>query len=196
MEFEAAFTKGITAEGLMQAPTGIAIYSVPDYVVKAANPFFLEMVDRDEKGLIGIPLFDAFPEARSNIRPLLDSVRETGKAYYGKELKIALRRKGKVENAFFSFLYQPLKRGDGSLEAIMVVAHEVTPHIIARRELRESEERFRLMVYKSPIPMTILRGQDLQIELPRLAQASSIRLRRVEPLDDSLESVFDYLVEG
>ena len=37
--------------------------------------------------------------------------------------------------------------------------------------------------------------QDLQIELPRLAQASRISLRRVEPLDDSLESVFGYLVE-
>jgi ABC-2 type transport system ATP-binding protein len=36
---------------------------------------------------------------------------------------------------------------------------------------------------------------DLQIELPRLAQAERIRLRRVEPLDDSLESVFGYLVE-
>ena len=37
---------------------------------------------------------------------------------------------------------------------------------------------------------------DLQVELPRLAQAERIRLRRVEPLDDSLESVFGYLVEG
>ena len=37
---------------------------------------------------------------------------------------------------------------------------------------------------------------DLQIELPRLAQAESISLRRVEPLDDSLESVFGYLVES
>jgi len=36
---------------------------------------------------------------------------------------------------------------------------------------------------------------DLQIELPRLAQRESIGLRRVEPLDDSLESVFGYLVE-
>jgi ABC-2 type transport system ATP-binding protein len=36
---------------------------------------------------------------------------------------------------------------------------------------------------------------DVQIELPRLAQAQGIRLRRVEPLDDSLESVFGYLVE-
>jgi ABC-2 type transport system ATP-binding protein len=37
--------------------------------------------------------------------------------------------------------------------------------------------------------------RDLQIELPRLAQAAAISLRRVEPLDDSLESVFGYLVE-
>jgi ABC-2 type transport system ATP-binding protein len=37
---------------------------------------------------------------------------------------------------------------------------------------------------------------DLQLELPRLAQSASISLRRVEPLDDSLESVFGYLVEG
>ncbi len=37
--------------------------------------------------------------------------------------------------------------------------------------------------------------RDLQVELPRLAQAAAIRLHRVEPLDDSLESVFGYLVE-
>jgi ABC-2 type transport system ATP-binding protein len=37
--------------------------------------------------------------------------------------------------------------------------------------------------------------RDVQIELPRLARSKSIRLRRVEPLDDSLESVFGYLVE-
>ena len=38
--------------------------------------------------------------------------------------------------------------------------------------------------------------RDLQIELPRLAQAASIRLQRVEPLDDTLESVFGYLVDS
>jgi ABC-2 type transport system ATP-binding protein len=37
---------------------------------------------------------------------------------------------------------------------------------------------------------------DLQIELPRLAQSESISLQKVEPLDDSLESVFGYLVES
>jgi ABC-2 type transport system ATP-binding protein len=37
---------------------------------------------------------------------------------------------------------------------------------------------------------------DVQLELPRLAQAEGIGLRRVEPLDDSLESVFGYLVEN
>jgi ABC-2 type transport system ATP-binding protein len=37
---------------------------------------------------------------------------------------------------------------------------------------------------------------DVQIELPRLARAGGISLRRVEPIDDSLESVFGYLVEA
>jgi ABC-2 type transport system ATP-binding protein len=37
---------------------------------------------------------------------------------------------------------------------------------------------------------------DLQVELPRLARQGGIRLLRVEPLDDTLESVFGYLVEG
>jgi ABC-2 type transport system ATP-binding protein len=37
---------------------------------------------------------------------------------------------------------------------------------------------------------------DLQIALPRLAQKAAIRLRRVEPMDDTLESVFGYLVES
>jgi ABC-2 type transport system ATP-binding protein len=37
---------------------------------------------------------------------------------------------------------------------------------------------------------------DLQLELPRLAKAEGIGLRRVEPLDDSLESVFGYLVDA
>jgi ABC-2 type transport system ATP-binding protein len=36
----------------------------------------------------------------------------------------------------------------------------------------------------------------VQLSLPRLASRRGIRLLRVEPLDDSLESVFGYLVEG
>jgi len=39
------------------------------------------------------------------------------------------------------------------------------------------------------------RVRELQVELPRIARDSQLRLRMVEPLDDSLESVFGYLVE-
>ena len=36
----------------------------------------------------------------------------------------------------------------------------------------------------------------LQLDLPALAQKHNTRLTRVQPIDDSLESVFSYLVEG
>jgi len=37
---------------------------------------------------------------------------------------------------------------------------------------------------------------DLARRLPAIAVQSGIRLSRVEPVDESLESVFRYLVEG
>ena len=36
---------------------------------------------------------------------------------------------------------------------------------------------------------------ELQTALPRLARARSVRLTRVEPMDESLESLFEYMVE-
>ena len=36
----------------------------------------------------------------------------------------------------------------------------------------------------------------LQLDLPVIAQSLNVRLTRVQPIDDSLESVFSYLVEG
>ncbi len=37
---------------------------------------------------------------------------------------------------------------------------------------------------------------SLQLSIPKLAQERGIRLTRVEPLDESLESLFEYMVEG
>ena len=37
---------------------------------------------------------------------------------------------------------------------------------------------------------------QLQRALPAVAQRLGVRLLRVEPLDDSLESVFEYLAQG
>jgi ABC-2 type transport system ATP-binding protein len=66
-----------------------------------------------------------------------------------------------------------------------------------RAALNERPYHVRVMC-DSPRQLVVVLSRnvlDLQIELPRLAQSSGISLRRVEPLDDSLESVFGYLVE-
>ena len=36
---------------------------------------------------------------------------------------------------------------------------------------------------------------ELQRALPRIARDNGVRIMRVEPLDDSLESVFEYLAQ-
>lgn len=165
MDIEAAFSKEILLEGFMQAPMSLAVLSVPDYVLRIANPFYLQMVDRSRDECVGMPLFDIFPEAKSTIEPLLDGVVATGKPYYGNEVEIALKRRGKTDLTYFNFVYQPVLDASGAIEGILVVAHEVTALIVAKHELRESEEKFRFMVSQSPIPMAILRGADWVIEM-------------------------------
>jgi hypothetical protein len=39
-------------------------------------------------------------------------------------------------------------------------------------------------------------AREVAMQLPRLAVAHDISISRVEPADESLESVFRYLVEG
>lgn len=46
------------------------------------------------------------------------------------------------------------------------------------------------------IQVRSLNVTELQIAIPRVAQALGIRLTRIDPLDDSLESVFSYLAGG
>jgi PAS domain S-box-containing protein len=144
------FSRELLIEGVMQAPLGIAICKLPDYTVETANSYYLEMMDRDQEGLLQKPLFSTFPESRQVVEPLFRKVLETQIPYYGNEVPRVLHRRGKVDTAYFNFVYQPLKASDGTLSGIMIVAHEVTREVEAKYKLQESEQKFRLLADSMP----------------------------------------------
>jgi hypothetical protein len=164
MNLETVFSKEFLLEGFMQAPVAMAIFDADDYTVRLANQQYLQMVDRSESELIGRPLFEVFPESASG-KPLLDDVLKTGKPFCGSEVETHIRRQGRTERASFNISYQPLQGKNGSIEGVMVVATDVTHLVQSKRNLQESEEKFRMMVSQSPIAMAILRGPDWTIEL-------------------------------
>ena len=79
-----------------------------------------------------------------------------------------------------------------------------TPQRIpVRVELQQDFEGTRIVVqpqaggFPENALVVLSRNVDaLQRSIPKLAQSLNVRLLRVEPLDESLESVFSYLVEA
>ena len=120
-------------EIISQAPVGIAVLRGPEHRYEITNMLYQELIAH--RNVIGLPIRDALPELRGQgIYELLDQVYETGIPYVGKELSLMIeRRSGRVEQTFFTFVYQPLRDSDGNLFGVAIVASDVTDQVRARK---------------------------------------------------------------
>ncbi|MCD8741870.1 PAS domain-containing protein [Mucilaginibacter roseus] len=192
---------------VQQAPVAIAVLDGRDLIIDTANSYILDIWGKDAS-VIDKPLSVALPELEGQpFLQLLDDVYTTGIPFYGSETKASLVRNGKLEHAYFNFVYHPLKDGSGNTMSVMVIATEVTEQINARREIEKSEHRLNRMVMTSPIGMTILKGRELIIEIANenmltiwnrdVDQVTGKRLLEIfpeligQPFPDMLQRVFD-----
>lgn len=179
-----------------QVSAGISIFRGPDFVVEMANESYLQLVDKKENDFVGKPLFESLPEVRDSVEALLTGVLTTGIPFYGKEFPLILNRYGKSELTYFNFIYQPFQEENGDISGIIVVAYEVTEMVNAKHTLLESERQFRNLVMQSPIPMTILRGEDHIIEMANKVMFEKIwRKQENELLGRKIVDVFPELEE-
>ena len=139
----------------IQAPTAIAIFRGPQYVIELANPSVCRLWGRRPEQVLGKPLFEALPEAAGQgFEQLLAGVLATNEPFIGKELPARLARleDGGLEDVYFNFVYAPLHNDPGPDKAVIVVASDVTELVKARQriqalaaeEVRVVEERLRL----------------------------------------------------
>jgi len=181
-------------DSVAQAPLGIAIFRGPTFITEMANENYLQLVDKTKEEFINKPLFEALPEVKSLVLPLFNEVIKSKEAFYAPDLLATLNRHGKIEEAYFNLVYHPLKEENGEISGIMVVANEVTETVIAKQMLEESEKHFRMMVMQSPIPMTILRGEDFIIESANTAMFENVwRKKEEDVLGRSILEVFPEL---
>ncbi len=179
-----------------QAPVGITIFRGPDFMVDMANEAYLQVVGRTESEFVGKPLFEALPEVKEAVADLLKGVYETGISYYGTEFPVTLNRYGKEEQAFFNFVYHPLREENDTIYGIIVIATEVTTSVRLKHSLTESEKQFRNLVMQSPIPMAIFRGENNVIELANTEMIEEIwRKKKSDVLGKKILDVFPELKE-
>ncbi len=119
-----------------QAPALIALLVGPQHAFEFANPTYKRVMGRDDAALIGRPVRAVFPElAEQGLFDHLDAVYRSGTLYAATETLVSLDRggDGRHADAFFSFVYQPLRDAEGEVRGILVNGSEVTEQVEARR---------------------------------------------------------------
>ncbi|MBC7523373.1 MAG: PAS domain-containing protein [Flavobacterium sp.] len=130
---------------LLQTPIAIAIYRGSNYIAELVNDLALEILAKD-KNIIGKPLFESMPEMESQLKSDFDEVMKSGIPFRANEYEVTLIRNGKNEQTYFNTIFEPIQEDDNTISGVIVVAHEVTEQVLARKKIQESEERFQAAV--------------------------------------------------
>jgi PAS domain S-box-containing protein len=168
------FERNQLRELFIQAPAGIAMLTGPDHRWSFANSSYCEILGRTPEALVGRPIRETLPELDGQVFfELLDEVYRSGVAHVGKNVKAIINRGAgqRPEEAYFNFIYQPVRNMTGEIEGLMALAVEVTEQQQARSQL-ESRVLDRTLELQ-------LAHEALQVLSGRLMQAQDEERRRV-----------------
>jgi len=127
---------------LRHAPVAAALLMKDELVFHVANRRYCEMMG--QSNLEGRPFLEVFPELEnSEVTRSLRKVLATGKTCTIEELPLAIA----CDNAspaerFFTFGMEPLPVHEGAIEGVILIANDITEHVLARKALEcASQER-------------------------------------------------------
>jgi PAS domain S-box-containing protein len=136
-------------ELLRQAPAAIGLMSGPEHRWTFVNDLYIRSTGRSSsQDFLGRTMLESLPELEGQgFQELLDQVYQTGKPYIGREMKAVFNRlpTGQNEEAYWDFVYQPVKDASGRVEGILAHSTEVTDRVIARRAIERAEKAQRLL---------------------------------------------------
>lgn len=145
---EAELERHRLSDLLAQAPAAIGLMTGPEHRWTYVNDVYVRITGRNSSGdFIGKSIRESLPEIETQpFIGLLDEVYRTGKPYVGRESKAYLNRAhtGQSAEAYFDFVYQPIRTAEGTIDGVLVHAVEVTDKVLARREVEHNAERLRL----------------------------------------------------
>ncbi|MDV7695566.1 PAS domain S-box protein [Chryseobacterium soli] len=136
------------------SPVAMASLKGEDFTVDIVNGTILEIWGKD-RSVVGLPLRIALPELEKQpFLGILKEVYETGKEFYGQELKVQLMVDENLTERYINFVYKPISGTDGKTTTILVVASDVTDQINARESVREINTRLEIAMDASSLGST------------------------------------------
>ena len=144
---EVEFQKQYLHDIFLQAPMGVGIYIGPDFVVDLINPALGNFLGYDYRELLGKPFFEVVDEAAGmGWEKILHKVLYTNEPFVGLEHPVKLRRNGKIEQRYCTFIVYPFNETAGKTSGLIKVSVDVTEQVLLKQALQENEERLKIAV--------------------------------------------------
>ncbi len=141
----------------MESAFSFAVLKGKDMIISLANESIKKTWGKG-KYIEGKSLLQVLPEIKDEPFPeLLNQVFATGIPYQGYEIPAPIFRKGKLEQVYFNFVYQPLKEADETISGVTIIAYEVTSNVMLKKELEEAK---RVAELKTEIAETAVRTKQ------------------------------------
>jgi PAS domain S-box-containing protein len=163
----------------MEAPALIGILQGYEGKVTLFNPSFTRLWGNRE--VLGKPMREAFHELEGQgWFEIVEQVYATGQPVYGFERPARFDRNndGKLEEAFFNFVYQAVRNAEGDVEGVAIYGVEVTEQVTARKraEVERSflTEASKVLASSLDYPTTL--RNVAQLAVPSIADWCAIDL--------------------
>ncbi|HKH59666.1 MAG TPA: ATP-binding protein [Flavitalea sp.] len=126
---------------IMQSPVSMTILKGPDLVMELANQKSLEIWGKKHEDVINRPLREGFPElVDQGFVQMLSGVYKSGEPFSAQDMPVTLVRHGNDELIYVTFIFEPLRNVEGTIEGVIGVGIDVSEQVTARKKIEESEK--------------------------------------------------------
>lgn len=150
---------------ISNATIGIVVLQGDDLVVETANDAYGKLIGQDHNTLTGRPLFEVIPETEPYFRKIIETVRDQGEPTYLYDQPYFVFVDGVKREGFLNLVYQPYKRDDNETDGVMILCHDVTEQVIARKKIEDTEQKVLSFIQSAPFPIGVYVGEEMEIEL-------------------------------
>ena len=132
---------------------------------------------------------ECWPETWNHIEPLIAMAR-TGGAIWLQDQFIPISRNGKMDDAYWTFGYSPVRDESGNIAGILVICNETTREVKSRRQVDESERTMTSIVLHAPVGICTLDSDQMRPELVNDIFLKLIGKNRAEFLTTATADMF------
>ena len=156
-----------------KAPLAICILHGPNQIIELANEKMGELLRQEPGKILAKPLFEVVTDVAGQVfKQMLDKVYHTGTSFIAKEFEVNYVQEDVKMSIYLKFVFEPLFDETGAVDGVMIVADDITEHVLNRKKLEDNEGQLKIAIeaaelgtytWESPQPGLVFSDRMAQI---------------------------------